>query len=255
MELITFIGNGNMALSLALGLKDTYDIEVIGRCMNKLEEFEKNLNKPIKKFLINEFDITDKNILLCIKPNNIVQIGQMLKGKANGVHSILAGVSIETITENIKTKSVVRAMPNIAASVKKSITSLTGDDLLKTQAINIFDSIGSTVWFHTQKELDIATALGGSGPAFLALVVEALSDGAVAQGLKREDSIKIIEGLFEGFGVLIKNTHPAYLKDKVMSPGGTTASGYSTLEKYKVRSAFIDAIQSSYHKAKKLSKD
>ncbi len=83
---------------------------------------------------------------------------------------------------------------------------------------------------EAEKELDIATALSGSGPAYLALVAEALCDGAVREGLKREDAMTLMRGLFKGFGELIQTIHPALLKDNVMSPGGTTAAGYGALE-------------------------
>jgi len=86
----------------------------------------------------------------------------------------------------------------------------------------------------------------------LALIAEALADGAVKQGLKRDDSMKVMRGLFSGFGKLIQNIHPALLKDAVMSPGGTTAAGYSALEDGSVRASCIDAIDKAYAKAKEL---
>ena len=105
---------------------------------------------------------------------------------------------------------------------------------------------------NSEKEIDIATALAGSGPAYLALIAEALADGAVKQGLKREDAMTTMKGLFSGFGELIQEMHPALLKDAVMSPGGTTAAGYGALEDGNVRAACIDAIEQAYERAKKL---
>jgi len=95
--------------------------------------------------------------------------------------------------------------------------------------------------------------LAGSGPAYLALIAEAFVDGAVKQGLKREDAMTTMRGLFSGFGTLIQEIHPALLKDTVMSPGGTTAAGYSALEEGNVRASCIDAIEQAYNKAKQLS--
>jgi pyrroline-5-carboxylate reductase len=144
-------------------------------------------------------------------------------------------------------------MPNLAASVKKSMTTLTGDIEFKKEAEELLGAIGSTRWLSSEKEIDIATALAGSGPAYLALIAEALADGAVKQGLKRDDAMEIMRGLFGGFGELIQEVHPALLKDNVMSPGGTTASGYSALESGNVRNACMNAIEKAYLRAKELA--
>ncbi len=249
---ITFIGNGNMALSIAKGLKDTYAIEVVGRNSEHLDTFEKELGIPIAKYILNDFDISGKTLLLCVKPANIVTVGQQLSGKASLLYSVLAGTSLQTLTENIEAGSTVRAMPNLAATVGKSMTTLTGDDKNRGEAIELFGTIGSTLWVNTEKELDIATALAGSGPAYLALIAEALADGAVKQGLKREDAMTLMRGLFSGFGELIQNEHPALLKDGVMSPGGTTAAGYAALEEAGVRRGCIDAVAKAYARAQEL---
>jgi pyrroline-5-carboxylate reductase len=143
-------------------------------------------------------------------------------------------------------------MPNLAASVGSSMTTLTGDVNYKKEAETLFSAIGSTRWLGSEKEIDIATALAGSGPAYLALITEALADGAVKQGLKRDDALAITKGLFEGFGKLIQNEHPALLKDGVMSPGGTTAAGYAALEEGNVRNACINAIEKAYKRATEL---
>jgi pyrroline-5-carboxylate reductase len=144
-------------------------------------------------------------------------------------------------------------MPNLAASKGASMTTFTGDSEFCDEAQIVLKSIGSVRYLSSEKELDIATALAGSGPAYLALIAEALSDGAVKQGLKRDDAMAIMRGLFDGFGKIIQDTHPALLKDGVMSPGGTTAAGYSALEDGKVRSSCINAIEKAYQKAKELS--
>lgn len=254
MQTITFIGNGNMGLSIAKGLKGTYNIEVVGRNMGKLEAYEKALGIKIDKYLLDEFDMTDKTILLCVKPANVEEVGAKLKGKAKVVYSVLAGTSLEKLKQNFNTQAVVRTMPNLAASVGRSMTSLTGDLNYKEEAQTLLGAIGETLWLDSEKEIDIATALAGSGPAYLALVAEALADGAVKQGLKREHAMSAMRGLFSGFGELIQEIHPALLKDGVMSPGGTTAAGYGALEKGNVRAGFMDAIEKAYTKAKELQR-
>jgi pyrroline-5-carboxylate reductase len=245
---LTFIGNGNMATSMAKTLKETYPIEVVGRDLEHLDAFEAAVGTDVSKHLLNDFDITGKTLLLCVKPANIAEVGAKLQGKAEALFSVLAGTNVETLKTHIAAHGTVRAMPNLAATVGKSMTTLTGDRHLETEAVALFGAIGSTLWLGSEKELDIATALAGSGPAYLALIAEALADGAVRQGLKRGDAMALMRGLFAGFGDLIQHEHPALLKDGVMSPGGTTAAGYAALEEAGVRYGCIDAIKKAYEK-------
>lgn len=250
---VTFIGNGNMALSIAQGLKAEYSIEVIGRSMARLDAFEAALGCSVKKSLMNGADIHGKTVVLAVKPYNVVEVGAQLVGEAEVLYSVLAGTTLETLSSHIKSKAVVRAMPNLAATVKRSMTTLTGDTAYQKEAETLFNTIGYTRWLSSEKEIDIATGLAGSGPAYLALIAEALTDGAVKQGLKREDALAVMRGLFGGFGELIQDVHPALLKDGVMSPGGTTAAGYGALEDGNVRAACMDAIERAYKKAVELS--
>ncbi len=252
MKTITFIGNGNMAFSIAQGLKNDYKIELVGRSLEKLDIFEKKLGVTCEKHNLNGFDIKDKTIMLCVKPANVEEVGAHLFGTARVIFSVLAGTSLQKLKENFQTGAVVRAMPNLAASVQKSMTTLTGDMLFIEEAEELLGAIGATRWLHSEKEIDIATALAGSGPAYLALMAEALADGAVKQGLKREDAMAIMRGLFGGFGELIQEVHPALLKDGVMSPGGTTAAGYGALEDGNVRASCINAVEKAYKKALEL---
>ncbi len=250
---LTFIGNGNMALSMAKGLKEAYDIEIVGRNMQHLDAFETALGTSIQKSTLEGFDVSGKTVLLCVKPANVTEVGRQLQGKAAVLYSVLAGTTVATLLQHFNADAVVRAMPNLAATVGHSMTTLTGDAAFNTEASGLFGAIGPTLWVNSEKELDIATALAGSGPAYLALIAEALADGAVKQGLKRDDAMALMRGLFGGFGELIQNEHPALLKDGVMSPGGTTAAGYAALEDAGVRRGCIDAVAKAYQRATELS--
>lgn len=251
-EKITFIGNGNMALSIAQGLKDNYEIEVVGRSLANLEKFEQELGVKIEQNLMDGYNMQDKTIMLCVKPANVQSIANILQGDARVIFSVLAGTPVEKIRQYLHPKAVVRSMPNLAASVGRSMTTLTGDEAFAQEAKELLGAIGSTLWLSSEKELDIATGLAGSGPAYLCLIAEALADGAVKQGMKRADAMETMRGLFGGFGALIQEIHPALLKDGVMSPGGTTAAGYGALEDGNVRAACIDAIAKAFQKAKEL---
>lgn len=246
---ITFIGNGKMALSIAKGLKEDYTFEIIGRTKEVLDQFETALGCSIQKTLYEESTCEGKTLILCVKPYNLPEISTRLRGKAKTIYSVLAGTPLSAL-HCISAVSYVRAMPNLAAQVGLSMTSLVGDTSLQDEAIALFSSIGKTLWLGSEKDLDIATALAGSGPAYLALIAEALTDGAVREGLKRDDAMTLMRGLFEGFGSLIQTSHPALLKDNVMSPGGTTAAGYGALESFGVRHGCMEAIRLAYEKAK-----
>lgn len=252
MKTVTFIGNGNMALSIAKGLKNNYKIEVVGRSIENITKFENELGVKIEKKLMSDFNMDGKTVLLCVKPANVEEISTKIKGKAKVIYSVLAGTSIEKIKNNLSSDAVVRTMPNLAASVCKSMTTLTGDEEFRVEAQELLGAVGATLWLSNEKELDIATGLAGSGPAYLALIAEALTDGAVKQGMKRSDAMATMRGLFAGFGELIQDIHPALLKDGVMSPGGTTAAGYAALEDGNVRAACIKAIEKAYARAKEL---
>ena len=201
---------------------------------------------------MDNFNCDDKTIIFCVKPANVEEVATRLKGKARVIYSVLAGTTVQKLKQNLNPSAVVRAMPNLAAQVGKSMTTLTGDEEFRSEAEELLGTIGETLWLSTEKELDIATALAGSGPAYLTLIAEALTDGAVKQGMKRADAMATMRGLFGGFGELIQDIHPALLKDGVMSPGGTTAAGYGALEDGNVRAACIDAIEKAYKKATEL---
>ena len=248
---LTIIGYGKMATALINGLVDEYEIEVVGRDTYKLNAL-KNIFPKIEIYSIENFDIDDKNIILCVKPQVLSEVSQQFSGRANSVFSVLAGTTINSLKENIQAKSYIRFMPNLGATYLKSMTTITGDINRQEIALDIAKSIGNAIWVNSEKELDIATAVAGSGPAYLALVAEALADGAVKEGLNRDLANNLVAGLFEGFSELIKNTHPAVIKDSVMSPAGTTASGYFALEEGSVRSSFIKAVKSANDRAKEL---
>jgi len=238
--MITIIGNGKMALAIAKGLKE--NIEVVGRDEEKLKKFSKITGA--KYYLLNNFDITNKIIILATKPYALESLN--LKGKAKEVISIMAGKKIEEIKKYIDSEFYSRAMPNVAAEYLSSTTAIYGSD----KAYEIFSKIGKAIKVNSEKELDIATAIAGSGPAFLALVAEAIADGGVLCGLNRELSYELTAGLFKSFSSIEKK--PSDIKDSVMSPAGTTASGYEALEEGNVRNSFIKAIKSAYEKSQKI---
>ena len=251
---LTLIGNGFMAQALARGLVENFEIEIIGRDESKLKKVKEELPQIEIKVLSDSENIDGKNIIFCVKPYALQSVAARLKGQANILFSILAGSTLDNLKKQIKSKYYIRTMPNVAASISKSTTTITGDREAKKIAMDLFSHVGKSVWVNTEAQLDIATAVAGSGPAFLCLIAESLSDGAVKAGLERSISNELVQGLFEGFAQLLDNRHPALIKDSVMSPGGTTAAGMAKLEECAVRDAMIKAIEAAHNKAMDIGK-
>lgn len=244
---LLLIGAGNMGGAMLKGLQK-YDITVVVRSKEKEQEL-KQLYPNVK--IVNSIPcVDDFLVILAVKPKSLDDL--QLKGEAKALISVLAGISLERLKSQIKAQYYIRAMPNMAAIKQKSATSLCGDESLKQDAIEILSSIGKCFWFESEDEFDIAMALAGCAPAWLALVAEALSDGAVNLGLKRDISYEMISVVFGGVGATLEDMHPAILKDKVTSPKGTTIAGIKSLEDKGVRSAFIEAIKASYERSKKV---
>jgi len=250
---LTLIGNGVMAEALALGLVSKYEIEVIGRNDQNLAKLKAKIPQIEIIHLGNVENIEGKNIIFCVKPYAFQSVCARLEGEANTIYSILAGTSLHELKKQTRAKNYVRTMPNIAAQTQTSMTSLVGDEDVKNEALDIFSSIGNVLWLDTEKQLDIASAIAGSGPAFLALIAESLTDGGVSAGLERRNCTKLVQGLFASFSSLITKYHPTLIKDKVTSPGGTSIAGVIALEDHKVRAAMINAVNLAYEKTKIIS--
>ena len=247
MELL-LIGAGNMGSAMLKGLSE-FSVTVVEKSETRVKELREEF-KSID--ILNDIpNVSGKVVVLAVKPQTLPLLE--VEGEAEAVVSILAGTPIAKLKDKIDAKYYIRAMPNIAALNLKSVTSVVGDIEFKEQALEILSTIGKAIWLNSEKELDIATGLGGSAPAWLAIVAEALADGAVNLGLPRDKAQEYLGALFEGVGSVLEDTHPATFKDIVTSPGGTTAAGLYTLEEKAVRSAFIKAMESCYNRAKDLS--
>ncbi len=245
---ILLIGAGNMGGAILSGLCGDYDVTVVETYKPKADKLRKSY--PDTKILGSTPSLDGFVVILAIKPQSLSSFAS--EGEAEAVISILAGTPISKVKDKIAAKSYIRAMPNLAALKKRSVTTLCGDESFKVESLDILSSIGKAIWLQSEEHLDIATAIGGSAPAWIALVAEALSDGAVNIGLPRDKSYEIIAALMDGMGALLEDEHPAIIKDKVTSPGGTTIAGLAALESGGVRDSFIEAVEVCYERAKKL---
>lgn len=199
-------------------------------------------------------------VVLCVKPADVAgavaQAGAALDGKL--LVSIVAGLSISSLASLVPKARVIRAMPNTAAMVGRSATAYACSDSAtpgdRALAEGVFSSIG-TVYSVEEKLLNAVTGLSGSGPAYVCLVIEALSDGGVACGLPRKLAQDLAVQTVLGTAAMVAGTsaHPAVLREMVTSPGGTTIAGLRELEARAVRSAFIEAVGAAADRAQELS--
>ena len=247
---ISIIGYGEMAKAILHGLKKSNikNIEIVGRDEEKLKKIANEFD--CKYSLIDGYDINEKIVILAVKPYALQEVSMRINGIAEVLISILAGKSLVDLQKYIKAKSYIRAMPNIAAKYGASTTAITGDENAKNIAIEILSKIGEVIWVNSDDEIDMATAIIGSGPAFLAIIAEAISDAGVYVGLKRDVSEKLTKGLFKSFSAI--DDKFADIKNKVMSPKGTTAEGIFILEDEGVRGKVFKGVVRTYEKSKKI---
>jgi pyrroline-5-carboxylate reductase len=199
-------------------------------------------------------------VMLAVKPHELVAVMRQISGtlKSQLVISIAAGISLETLCRHLEYRVVVRAMPNTPAQVGKGMTAWTSSgDLSAPQyelARSILASLGTEQYFADEKYIDMATAVSGSGPAYVFLFIESLIDAGVHIGLPRDIAGKLVIETIVGSADAMKKMarHPAELKNMVTSPGGTTAAALLSLESGGFRSLIINAVTAAYGKAKAL---
>jgi len=198
---------------------------------------------------------------LAVKPYQFAAVAADLKGHLRPdqtVVSIMAGVTIAALRAGLDHNAIVRVMPNTPAQVGEGMCAWTAAPEVKPEAREqarlLLAATGREVYFEDEKYIDMATAVSGSGPGFLFLLMEAFIDGAVHLGLPRETAGEMVIQTFLGSARLAQETgRPvAELRSLVTTPGGTTAEGLLALESAGVRAAIAEALIAAYEKAKSL---
>ncbi|MBW4663536.1 MAG: pyrroline-5-carboxylate reductase [Chroococcus sp. CMT-3BRIN-NPC107] len=204
-------------------------------------------------------------ILLAIKPQIFAEVASKLNQTLITnpskplIISILAGVKLSQLESAFEQLPVIRAMPNTPATIGAGITALAmgsqAKDSDRQVARKLFESVGEVVEV-SETLMDAVTGLSGSGPAYVAIIVEALADGGVKSGLPRNIAMQLALATLKGTVELLQTTemHPAELKDRVTSPGGTTIAGVAQLERLGLRSALIQAVQAATERSQELGK-
>jgi pyrroline-5-carboxylate reductase len=200
-------------------------------------------------------------LILAVKPQSMAGVLAELSSVVKGSHlvvSIAAGITLRQIQQKLPKCRVIRVMPNTPCLVGASASAYaagehaTADDV--TLVHRLLEAVGKC-FAVSEAMLDAVTGLSGSGPAFVYLVIEALSDGGVCAGLPRDVATALAAQTVLGSARMVLETsqHPGALKDAVTSPAGTTMAGLQVLERAAVRGAFIDAVVSATERARALA--
>jgi len=200
-------------------------------------------------------------VLLAIKPQNLVEVMAELNGQLRSpqlVLSIIAGARINTLCLGLNHNCIVRAMPNTPAQIGEGMSVWTATAEVTEQqrgwASSILGAIGKEIYLDDEKYIDMATAVSGSGPAYIFLFVESLVEAAVGIGLPRDMAEELVLQTILGSGHLIQKSgrEPVELRRMVTSPGGTTAEALLQLEKGGFSELLKQAVIAAYNKAKEL---
>ncbi|GAI76564.1 unnamed protein product, partial [marine sediment metagenome] len=233
---IAFIGGGVMGEAmirgiLNKGLTTPQDIIVNDVSAARLA----SLKKEYRVRVTDDYGIAVKDsniVVIAVKPQNLAELMPELEGRFTRgqlVLSIVAGAAMATIAKGLEHRSVVRAMPNTPAQIGQGMSVWTASSEAsqrqKGMARSILGALGREIYVPDEKYIDMATAVSGSGPAYIFLVIEALVDAAVKIGLPHEMVEELVVQTVLGAARLAQETgqHPKELRDRVTSPGGTTA--------------------------------
>lgn len=265
---ILLIGCGKMGSSLLEGIvkSDNFDgmVDVIEPVIKDSfkEDFKESKVNFYSDIRENKDAINYDLIIIATKPNIYEEIFNDLKNNLiindeTLIVSILAGIRISKIEEIVGSIPIIRAMPNIAASVLEGMTALIGnkkithEDILNADLI--FELIGEKMWLKNEAQMDSFTAISGSGPAYFFFFTECLKNIAIEEGFTEDEANKISQQIIIGSGKLVKDSgiDPKELRENVTSPNGTTEAGLKVLADNKT--GLLDKLKQAIMEAKNRS--
>ena len=261
MKRIAVIGAGNMGSALVggilkVGVADRDHLIATVRTPERAEELAAKYGIPVTAGGNPEAVAGADIVVLAVKPGTLPKVLEEIRETLRGSQillSLAAAVPISLI-EKLTDRSmpVFRAMPNIPVVVEEGATAVSANThcTVEQRALieSIFRAVGVVV-FVEEELMHAVTALSGSGPAYVYMVIEALIAGGLKMGLSREVSTRLAEQTVLGAAKLVRETmlHPAILRDQVITPGGVTISAIHELEKHGLRSMLISAIETATH--------
>ncbi|MCW5849529.1 MAG: pyrroline-5-carboxylate reductase [Anaerolineae bacterium] len=262
---LAFVGSGQMAEAMIKGLLDRGMVAPDGVCASGPRQERAD-------YLRTRFGIgvTTSNreavynadvVVLGVKPQMLPHVEPELRGLVRPdalVLSIIAGARLRSIAGGLGHAALVRAMPNTPARIGEGITVWTATPQVsldqREQAQAILAALGEELYVEDESYLDMATALSGTGPAYIFLVMEALIDAGVHMGFSRYVAEKLVLQTMRGSVDFARQSgkHPAELRNQVTSPGGTSAEALYQLEKGGLRTVLSRAVYAAYQKSKYL---
>jgi len=260
---VGLVGAGNMgqAIIKGLALDKSYDI-----CIYEKDEKRANLisrKYKIKKNKLEQLTNDSNIIIICVKPQIIDQVLDVIKSSLNSsqlIVSIAAGIRTVHIEKKLKNKiPVIRVMPNMPGLIGQGISGYClgkyAKSLQSKQIAKIFSSIGETVSIK-ESQMDLFTAIAGSGPGFIAYITDALINAAVKSGIEKKTARALCLGTLKGTINLIDQTgiDPKELAKRVASKGGTTEAGLKVLKAKNTATIINQTIKAAAKRAKELSK-
>lgn len=262
---IGFIGAGQMAQALARGWLTTGQCTAEQLCAydpypGSVQAFRSAV--PGAQLLPDNRGVVERSdvIWLAVKPQQMNAALQSISGTATPAKlfvSIAAGVTLERLRAGLESGRVIRVMPNTPCLVGRGASAYAAGPAATPEDERLVERLLQAVGFATRVDerlLDAVTGLSGSGPAFVYIMIEALSDAGVRVGLTRETAQALAAHTVRGAAemVLSSGEHPAALKDRVASPGGTTIAGLAALEKQGLRGALIAAVEAATQRSHEL---
>jgi pyrroline-5-carboxylate reductase len=263
---ITFIGSGIMGEAMIGGLlaKDVLTAhQIIASDPLESRRFYIEKTYGVRTTSSNTEAIQGAAIIvLSVKPQVLGALMPTLKGKIDPnalVMSIVAGATIQSISQGFRHAPIVRVMPNTPAQVGMSMTVWTASpevtDTQRSDTRRILQALGEEMAVPNEQDVDLATAVSGAGPGFVFLFIEAMIDAGVQMGLSRTQAQTLTLQTISGSVELMRQTneHPTVLRNRVTSPGGVTAAGLYELEKGGLRTTLCDAVYASFKRTQDLS--
>ncbi|MCY3985980.1 MAG: pyrroline-5-carboxylate reductase [Candidatus Dadabacteria bacterium] len=269
MKRVGFIGAGNMAEAMVRGLfssgsfkkRDITLSDVDPERLSYMSSRYGVFTTPDNSETVMNSDVA----IFSVKPQVLSHVCREVRNVATTDKlyvSIAAGVRHSFIKKLIGREiKLARVMPNTPSLVLEGASCVYFAESFSEEeekfVIKIFGSLGKAFRLENEELMDVVTAISGSGPAFVSMFIEALSDGAVKMGLSRKLAIELAAQTVLGTSKMIQEGvgHPAEIKDMVTSPGGTTASGIHSLERASFRAAVISAVESATNRSLELSEE
>lgn len=264
---IAFVGCGVMAEAMLAGVlrKNLVDAgKIVASHPRENRRAELNKKYGIRVYESNgeavEAVKQPKNsvVALCVKPQRLGGVLHELGGIVESnqtVASIIAGAKIETISEALSNKKIVRAMPNTPSQIGAGITAWTCTEEIaeseREQIKSLLTALGKEIYVPTENMIDMATSLSATGPTYIFMVMEALTDAGVHLGFSRETSKELVQETMLGavLFAMESHKHPAELRNMVTSPGGTSADAIYQMEKGGLRTVLSKAVYAAYQRA------